>query len=91
LWGRIVECKDGWRASHAYPRHIYLPKGGLGRKPVTQVGEIASALSVYGVPVEMVDCDLSSGNSVIAALKDVVPEVLQPRDQPTAVSLNPRA
>jgi hypothetical protein len=25
LWGRVIECELGYKAQHAYPRHIYLP------------------------------------------------------------------
>ncbi len=31
LWGSVVECKQGWRASHAYPERIYLPLASQGR------------------------------------------------------------
>ena len=25
LWGEVVECDSGWRASYAYPRRLYVP------------------------------------------------------------------
>ena len=40
LWGHVLEAEHGWRASHAYPRRLYV------RNP-----EIAAALTAYGVPV----------------------------------------
>jgi hypothetical protein len=40
LWGHVLETESGWRASHAYPRRIYVPDL-----------EIAAALAGYSVPV----------------------------------------
>jgi hypothetical protein len=68
LWGTVVECKDGWRASHAYPQRIYLPKRGQLDEPPARLGELVSALSGYGVPVELIDCDLTSCDAVVSAL-----------------------
>lgn len=64
LWGTVVECERGWRASHAYPERIYVPvpaarrRLGFGelRRPALPVEEIALELAGYGVPVEVVDC-----------------------------------
>ena len=55
LWGSIVESERGWRASHAYPRQLYVPT--LGRK--RRSAEIRDALSDYGVPVELVDVPMT--------------------------------
>jgi hypothetical protein len=65
LWGTVVEGERGWRASHAYPRRIYVPVpsrrawlnpvGGL-RRPALPPAEIAYALAEYGVTVELVEC-----------------------------------
>jgi len=64
LWGTVVECERGWRASHAYPRQIHVPATrrrrlsflrGL-RRPSLPAEEIALALTDYGVPVELVEC-----------------------------------
>lgn len=65
LWGTVVECERGWRASHAYPRQIYVPVpskrnrlfpvGDL-RRPARPPAEIADALAEYGVTVELVEC-----------------------------------
>lgn len=65
LWGTVVECERGWRASHAYPRQIYVPVpgkrrrlstvGGL-RRPALPPAEIADALAEYEVTVELVEC-----------------------------------
>jgi hypothetical protein len=40
LWGHVLETEGGWRASHAYPRRLYVPDA-----------EIAAALAGYSVPV----------------------------------------
>ena len=65
LWGVVVECERGWRASHAYPQRIFVPVltrrlrlsllGDL-RRPALPPEEIALALADYGMPVELVDC-----------------------------------
>ncbi|MCC6222952.1 MAG: hypothetical protein IT201_05615 [Thermoleophilia bacterium] len=63
LWGTVVECEDGWRASHAYPSRLLVPaaraarrlvpgRGGLATAPAEGV---AAALEAYGVPVDVVD------------------------------------
>jgi hypothetical protein len=51
LWGKVVECERGWRATRAYPSRIYVPAD-------TRLGsadevEIAAQLTEYGVPVEL--------------------------------------
>jgi len=40
LWGRLIECKNGWRAQFAYPRELWLLKSDLEHLSWT-----------YGVPV----------------------------------------
>ena len=51
LWGDVVECERGFRASHAYPQHIYLPQAG-GRTRGARWEEVALSLADYRVPVE---------------------------------------
>jgi hypothetical protein len=70
LWGRVVECEQGWRAECAYPARLWVPdcsgagsvagKAGYAR-PVNRGAcdapgafEIAFELGRYGVPVELV-------------------------------------
>jgi hypothetical protein len=49
LWGDVVECERGWRASFAYPSCLFLPV-------VCADAEVkAAGLKDYGVPVEMLD------------------------------------
>jgi hypothetical protein len=59
LWGTVVECKLGWRASHAYPERIYVHSGAHD-SPLLDGEELARALSPYGVPVELVACETLS-------------------------------
>jgi hypothetical protein len=64
LWGRVVECEGGWRASRAYPTVVYVPTARGGRRPFIgrmppprrPVESIALGLGDYAVPVEIVDC-----------------------------------
>jgi len=74
LWGTVVECTGGWRASLAYPAALFVPaargrRPRAGRLPAPRrpVEEIALGLASYGVPVEIVDC---STRSELAALLD---------------------
>ena len=59
LWGKVVECEHGWRASHAYPERIYLHSGAdwplLGPDQLS-ADQLGGALVGYGVPVERVAC-----------------------------------
>jgi hypothetical protein len=48
LWGRVLECEAGWRASLAYPLRIYLPVVDTNRRFVSG---FAHDLRTYGVPV----------------------------------------
>jgi hypothetical protein len=69
LWGTVVECTSGWRASHAYPAHLYLPApsvhwvsflGGLPQS-LRPVEEIAVGLAEYGVPIELLNVTTPRG------------------------------
>jgi hypothetical protein len=67
LWGEVLECEQGWRASHAYPAAIYVPtKGHPHRLRVQAAEEIALSLTEYGVPVELLDC--ATPEEAVAAL-----------------------
>jgi hypothetical protein len=56
LWGEVVECTRGWRASHAYPRRLYLwgPALSVGAR-AEGVDVLVDELSGYRVPVERID------------------------------------
>jgi hypothetical protein len=53
LWGDVVECAWGFRASFAYPAQLYVPdrpaRSGLSAE------EVALGLTDYGTPVELAD------------------------------------
>jgi hypothetical protein len=51
LWGTVVECERGYRASHAYPRRIFVP-ADAGEPWQIGWDEVALGLCRYGVPVE---------------------------------------
>ena len=55
LCGQVIECEHGFRASHAYPAHLYLPRRDGHDRPLRRLNKIASALGEYGVPVEFLD------------------------------------
>lgn len=69
LWGHVVECKRGWRASHAYPKAIYVP---ATREPfwlsVEQVDEVALNLADYDVPVKLLDREGSAPEALVETL-----------------------
>jgi hypothetical protein len=51
LWGTVVECERGFRASHAYPARIYVPVDA-GDPWRISWEEVALGLWRYGVPIE---------------------------------------
>jgi hypothetical protein len=53
LWGTVVECEHGWRASYAYPERIYVHSG---TDWPLDADRLTGALASYGVPVERVAC-----------------------------------
>jgi hypothetical protein len=59
LWGEVVECEVGYRASHAYPVALYIAETHRGPDWGPN-GAIVLDLQGYGVPVEM----LPSGRSL---------------------------
>jgi hypothetical protein len=77
LWGSVVECAHGWRASCAYPAHLYVPAGWAPGLGAAGVGETARALTVYGVPVEIIDARTES--ELLAALAGVGAPLGNPR------------
>lgn len=67
LWGSVVECERGFRASYAYPVALYvpLPKGARARAAVE---EVAHELVRYDVPVEVLRVDRSDVGQLLHAL-----------------------
>jgi hypothetical protein len=53
LWGSVVECERGWRASHAYPAAVFLPALSRG----VDGGLSPDELGAYGVPVEVMPAE----------------------------------
>jgi hypothetical protein len=64
LWGAVIECERGFRASHAYPRRIFVPTDADGRRG--HVDEIAASLCEYGVPVELLPVRHADAAPVLA-------------------------
>ena len=57
LWGTVVECAHGWRASLAYPARVYVLAPSYGRRSqIVGSDGLAGELGVYGVPVGTLDC-----------------------------------
>jgi hypothetical protein len=81
LWGSIVECEDGWRASRAYPERLYVPALGEELNNGYDTGGIAHDLTAYGVPVELLECWTRA--DVAAALKSS-PAARPPNDTSAA-------
>jgi hypothetical protein len=54
LWGSVVECEHGWRASHAYPAAIFVPSFRWGTDGELSPQEVWAGLRGYAVPVEVV-------------------------------------
>jgi hypothetical protein len=52
LWGTVIECQRGYRASQAYPSSIYVPIDAA--RDEHRVKEVAADLADYGVPVELI-------------------------------------
>jgi hypothetical protein len=73
LWGRVVECERGWRASSAYPEVIYVPPT---RAPfwlsVENAEVIALSLTDYKVPVELLDERACWPDALVEALESRV-------------------
>jgi hypothetical protein len=65
LWGTVVECTHGWRASLAYPAELYVPLLPRGLHAAL-APQFALDLTDYGVPVELLE--VSTPTKLIARL-----------------------
>ena len=66
LWGDVVVCEQGYRATYAYPEHLYVAgRDGLGAER-RDAWAVASALEPYGVPVTLVDAAETRLRDVLA-------------------------
>lgn len=52
LWGTVVACDRGYRASHAYPQRIYVPVDAAFRSGHSS-RDVVEGLAPYGIPVEL--------------------------------------
>jgi hypothetical protein len=52
LWGGVLEGEAGWRATRAYPAHLYVSDASL-----------AEALAVYGVAISSAPCGSRSSRT----------------------------
>jgi hypothetical protein len=51
MWGSVVESESGWRAAHAYPKRLFLPRSHRRR----DVDAICNGLADYRVPIDILD------------------------------------
>jgi len=70
LWGHVIETEAGWRASHAYPAWLYVPRC-----------ELAVALEGYGAPISCAECASLSSPTCTATPSPSVPrsQIWRPR------------
>lgn len=64
LWGTVVECDRGFRASHAYPLRIFVPSDA--RYSHDRADDVVEGLAGYGVPVELLGASRSDALEVLA-------------------------
>jgi hypothetical protein len=65
LWGSVVECEQGWRASLAYPERLYVPRPSTTGRD-SRAARVALDLTDYGVPVALLEFDVA--DDIIAEL-----------------------
>ena len=68
MWGSVVECERGFRASYAYPKRIFVPSDADGRRGCVE--ELAASLREYGVPVELLPVRHADAARVLAQFPD---------------------
>lgn len=67
LWGSVVECERGYRASLAYPVSLYVPLP-RGSRAGAAVEDVARDLERYEVPVEVLRVDRTDISRLLHAL-----------------------
>jgi hypothetical protein len=45
LWGSVIECERGWRASYAYPAALYVATRSVARRPRLTPRKVADGLA----------------------------------------------
>jgi hypothetical protein len=68
LWGEIVECTNGWRASFAYPQRLFV----LTPDRTLETARLKRALERYAVPVDVIGTPASDDGAVVAVLQAIV-------------------
>jgi hypothetical protein len=68
LWGTVVECEHGYRASLAYPTQIYLPTRSRLPNGLSW-DEIADNLGRYQVPIEALNTRYAQVTTTIASTR----------------------
>jgi hypothetical protein len=66
LWGTVIECERGFRASHGYPTRIYVP-ADAGDPWRVGWEEVAFDLWRYGVPIEPLEVRAAESPRHLAA------------------------
>lgn len=66
LWGTVVECEHGYRASHAYPVELFVP-ADPARGWKLDLRAIVAGLRRYGVPTELLDTDRRGAPALLEA------------------------
>jgi hypothetical protein len=78
-WGVLSIVVTGGGPGAGYPgplplgpcewyRYSLSPSGGGANDAPVEPGQLVAALAGYGVPVELIDCDLTDGDAVVSAL-----------------------
>jgi hypothetical protein len=65
LWGSVLACDQGWRASLAYPALLYIPAGWSSS--LERPDDVAHALASYGIPVRLLKA--SSATTALRRLR----------------------
>jgi hypothetical protein len=62
LWGTVVHCERGWRATHAYPLQVFV----VAATPDDTIRRGVRDLAEYGAPVELL---VTAPSGVLAELE----------------------
>lgn len=65
LWGEVIECERGFRASFAYPVELHVPLDASGDNR-RSAADLAEGLARYGVPVELLPATVREAPLVLA-------------------------
>lgn len=68
LWGTVVECERGFRASHAYPVELYVPMDASRDRRVG-AEELVQRLADYDVRIDLLDARGREAPAVLEAAR----------------------